>query len=250
MTAARSGSGQAPDPVTLSSRDDATVGGLAKSARAATPDEGNEDMEMETAMDTTLEASLRAAVRAEVEPLFSELRRFVDRRIAELSAEVDAHVQLSDMTEERLSRELARVHDTVAGLVAVPAVQTRNSGIELEAVVQATEAAANTILEAAEEIQAWIDSGNADPAALPNLTSKVNAIFEACSFQDVTGQRIRRAIQHLQQVETVLEQFLPDGAVSDAPPKVEVKALISTLPAGTKATNDLAQADIDALLNG
>lgn len=203
-------------------------------------------------MDTTAEAMLRAAVRAEMEPLFSDLRRFVDRRIAELSAEVDAHVQLSDMSEERISRELQRVHDTVAGLVAVPASQTRNSGIELEAVVQATEAAANTILEAAEEIQAWIDSGNVDTNALPNLTQKVNAIFEACSFQDVTGQRIRRAIQHLQQVETVLEQFLPEAAVADTdtPPKVEVKALMSTLPEGTKATNDLAQADIDALLNG
>jgi chemotaxis protein CheZ len=204
----------------------------------------------EQAMDTMLETSLRAAVRAEFEPLFSDLRRFVDRRIAELSAELDAHVQLSDMTEEKLSRELARVHDTVAGLVAVPAAQTRNSGIELEAVVQATEAAANTILEAAEEIQAWIDSGNVDTTALPNLSAKVNAIFEACSFQDVTGQRIRRAIQHLQQVETVLEQFLPEGAVANSPPQVEVKALISTLPEAAEVTNDLAQADIDALLNG
>ncbi|MCU0985407.1 MAG: protein phosphatase CheZ [Acetobacteraceae bacterium] len=201
-------------------------------------------------MDTTLETTLRAAVRSEFEPLFADLRRFVDRRIAELSAELDAHVQLSDMTEEKLSRELQRVHDTVAGLVAVPAAQTRNSGIELEAVVQATEAAANTILEAAEEIQAWIDSGNVDTNALPKLTAKVNAIFEACSFQDVTGQRIRRAIQHLQQVETVLEQFLPEGAVSNTPPQVEVKALMSTLPEAAQATSDLAQADIDALLRG
>jgi chemotaxis protein CheZ len=201
-------------------------------------------------MDTTLETTLRTAVRSELEPLFSDLRRFVDRRIAELSAEVDAHVQLSDMTEEKLSRELQRVHDTVAGLVSVPAAQTRNSGIELEAVVQATEAAANTILEAAEEIQAWIDSGNVDTTALSNLTNKVNAIFEACIFQDVTGQRIRRAIQHLQQVETVLEQFLPEETAANAPPKVEVRALISTVPVATPNAADLAQADIDALLNG
>lgn len=201
-------------------------------------------------MDSTLETTIRDAVRAELQPLFSDLRRFVDRRIAELSAELDAHVQLSDMTEEKLSRELQRVHDTVAGLVAVPAVQTHNSGVELEAVVQATEAAANTILEAAEEIQAWIDSGNVDTSALPTLAAKVNAIFEACSFQDVTGQRIRRAIQHLQQVESVLEQFLPEEAVANAPPKVEVKALLSTIPEAAQATSDLAQADIDALLNG
>jgi chemotaxis protein CheZ len=201
-------------------------------------------------MDLSLEDTLRAAVRDEIAPMFSELRRFVDRRIAELSAELDAHVQLSDMTEEKLSRELQRVHDTVAGLVAVPAAQTRNSGIELEAVVLATETAANTILEAAEAIQAWIETGNADPGALPGLAARVNAIFEACSFQDITGQRIRRAIQHLQQVETVLGQFLPEGAAAAAPPPVEVKALMHTLSEPAKAGSDLAQAEIDALLNG
>ncbi|WP_291297126.1 hypothetical protein [Elioraea sp.] len=214
------------------------------------------NVEAEQGMDQTLEGTLRTAVRAELEPLFSDLRRFVDRRIAELSAEVDAHVQLTDMTEEKLSRELQRVHDTVAGLVAVPAAQTRNSGIELEAVVEATEIAANTIMEAAEEIQisveAWIKAGTIDAKAGPVLAARVNSIFEACSFQDVTGQRIRRAIQHLQQVESVLEQFLPEPE-GGAGPKLEVKALMSTLPevgaAPEKVGNDLAQAAIDALLN-
>jgi chemotaxis protein CheZ len=41
---------------------------------------------------------------------------------------------------------------------------------------------------------------------------KVNAIFEACTFQDVTGQRIRRAIHHLQQVETMLTDIAPTAA--------------------------------------
>jgi chemotaxis protein CheZ len=200
-------------------------------------------------MDQALGEAVRAAVREEIAPLFRELRRFVDRRIAELSAELDAHVQLSDMSEEKLSRELRRMHETVATLVAVPARETRNSGIELEAVVQATEAAANTILEAAEAIQAWIDSGAVEPGALPALSARVSAIFEACSFQDLTGQRIRRAIQHLQRVEAVLGQFLP-GAAARVQPRVEVKALTSTLPQAPQAGSDLAQAEIDALLGG
>ncbi len=200
-------------------------------------------------MDAALEDTLRAAVRAELEPLFADLRRFVDRRIAELSAELDAHVQLSDMSEEKLTRELHRVQETIANLVAVPAAQTRNSGVELEAVVEKTEEATNTILEAAEEIQALIDSGHADAEAAPVLAQKVNTIFEACSFQDVTGQRIRRAIQHLQQVEDVLAQLLPEDEVRQAP-KLEVKALISTLEGVSPAGSDLGQADIDALLNG
>ncbi|HEY4044254.1 MAG TPA: hypothetical protein VGM32_20740 [Rhodopila sp.] len=60
--------------------------------------------------------------------------------------------------------------------------------MELEAVVQATEAAANWIMEAAEAIGDWLRVGNTDPASLEAVKEKVNAIFEACSFQDVTGQ--------------------------------------------------------------
>jgi chemotaxis protein CheZ len=198
-------------------------------------------------LDSTLSLALREAVRAEVQPLFTELNRFVDRRIAELSAELHASVQLSDMSEEKLSRELAEVHERIASLVALPAEASRNSGVELEAVVMATESAANIILEAAEAIQDWIMRGQRDPAGLEDLAAKVNAIFEACSFQDVTGQRIRRAIQHLQQVETMLERVLP-GQARPAEAKVVVRTQMQTVAAAPTAA-DLAQAEIDALLN-
>jgi chemotaxis protein CheZ len=202
---------------------------------------------MQTDPAPRLSQALRDVVRAEVQPLFAELNRFVDRRIAELSAELHASVQLADMTEEKLSRELAQVHERIASLVAVPAEASRNSGVELEAVVMATESAANVILEAAEAIQDWISGGPRDAAGMQDLAAKVNAIFEACSFQDVTGQRIRRAIQHLQQVETMLERVLP-GQARPAESKVVVRTQMQTVAAAPSAA-DLAQADIDALLN-
>lgn len=202
-------------------------------------------MRAETTED--LQQALRAAIRAEVAPLVADLHRFVDRRIAEMSVEINASVQMVDMTEARLSRELSQVHEQIARLVAVPAATTRNSGIELEAVVHATEEAANTILEAAEAIQDWIASGNREPSAIESLAERVNAIFEACSFQDITGQRIRRAIQHLQQVETMLERVLP-GQARPAENKVVVRTQMQTVAAAPNAA-DLAQADIDALLN-
>ena len=155
---------------------------------------------------------LRAAVRSEVAPMMEKLRVFVDRRIAELSAEVHATVQMVDYSETNLSGQLARINDQIATMVAMPADATRNSGIELEAVVQATESAANTIMEAAEAISDWLREGSRDPDALEAVAARVNTIFEACTFQDVTGQRIRRAIQHLQQVETMLDEMVPpDG---------------------------------------
>jgi chemotaxis protein CheZ len=191
---------------------------------------------------------LRAALRAEVAPLFGEMRSFVDRRIAELSAELAATSEIADMAEENLSRKLGQVHEQIAQLVAIPAASTRNSGLELEAVVQATETAANTIMEATEAIQAWISSGQKDQASIEALSARVNSIFEACSFQDVTGQRIRRAIQHLQQVETMLEHIVP-GVVLEAPRGVQVPTQMRTTSAAAQATPDLSQADIDALLD-
>ncbi|MGX9964268.1 hypothetical protein ACVFYP_13140 [Roseomonas sp. F4] len=192
--------------------------------------------------------TIRDAVRAELHPALADFQRFVDRRIAELSAELHASVEISDMGEERVTKELARIHDQIGQLVAVPAAATRNSGLELEAVVQATEAAANTIMEAAEAIQDWVAKGGKDKDAVAAIAERVNSIFEACSFQDVTGQRIRRAIQHLQQVESMLETMIPGDARPEVPrEQVEVKTAIRTVE--TPAGGDLAQAAIDALLD-
>lgn len=191
---------------------------------------------------------LRDAVRAELHPALADLQRFMDRRISELSAELHASVEIADMGEERMTTELARIHDQIGQLVAMPAAATRNSGLELEAVVQATEAAANTIMEAAEAIKDWVASGAQDKDAVAAIAERVNSIFEACSFQDVTGQRIRRAIQHLQQVENMLETMIPDGVRPEVPrEQVAVKTAIRTVE--TPAGGDLGQAAIDALLD-
>lgn len=194
------------------------------------------------------EEALRDIVREETQAGFSALHRLVDRRIAELSAEIHASVELVDMNEARLSQELARMHGQIASLVAIPSQASRNSGVELEAVVMATETAANTILEAAEAIQGWIANGGRDAESIQALANEVNAIFEACSFQDVTGQRVRRAIQHLQQVEAMLESFMP------RPPAATEKLLVATerhtVGPEAQGQTDMGQREIDALLNG
>lgn len=148
----------------------------------------------------------------------TELRTFIDRRISELSAEVHATVELMDFSETNMLGQLKAIREQITGVIALPTAATRNSGLELEAVVQATEAAANRIMEAAEAIGDWLRDGHNDPAALEAVSDRVNAIFEACSFQDLTGQRIRRAIQHLQQVESMLTDIMPSD---QPPPRVE-----------------------------
>ncbi|MGD0107516.1 MAG: hypothetical protein ABSC06_26280 [Rhodopila sp.] len=180
------------------------------------------------------------------------LRTFVDRRIAELSAEIHATSDLMDFSETNLSGQLSDIRSQIASVIALPTAATRNSGLELEAVVQATEEAANRIMEAAEAIGNWIRDGKNDPASLEDMNQKVNAIFEACSFQDVTGQRIRRAIQHLQQVENMLTEMAP-GEHAPAVERVVVHAPYNNAGSLTaehhEATPDLGQDAVDSLFD-
>lgn len=188
-----------------------------------------------------------ATIRTEIDAL----RTFVDRRIAELSAEVHATSDLMDFSETNLSGQLRDIREQIANVVATPTATTRNSGLELEAVVQATEAAANRIMEAAEAIGDWLRDGKQDPTSMREVNENVNAIFEACSFQDVTGQRIRRAIQHLQQVETMLTDMVPGEEARPSAGAVVVSAPYNRPGAVTAeqatADPDLAQDAVDSL---
>jgi chemotaxis protein CheZ len=80
-----------------------------------------------------------------------------------------------------------------------------SAGQELGAIVQATERATNTIMECAEALMA---ADASDPAAYKALVDdKMMVIFEACSFQDITGQRIAKVVETLQHIETRVARF-------------------------------------------
>ena len=80
-----------------------------------------------------------------------------------------------------------------------------SAGQELGAIVQSTEKASNTIMECAEAVMA-ADAG--DPAAYKALVEeKMTIIFEACSFQDITGQRIAKVVETLEHIEARVARF-------------------------------------------
>ncbi len=79
---------------------------------------------------------------------------------------------------------------------------------QLDAIVDATEGATNTIMESMESIDGLMVEARAAAAENPELcvmfdkvTDKVNMVFEACSFQDITGQRISKVVNTLKFVE-------------------------------------------------
>lgn len=184
---------------------------------------------------------VQKVVRAEVGDLFDELRRFVDRRIAELSTEIHATVEMVDFSETHLTQQLHRMHQQLSRVVALPAAATRSSGVELEAVVAATEDAANRILGAAEAIRDAAERANGKDEIL----AQVNAIFEACSFQDLTSQRIRRAVHQLRALDHMLEHMVGQGgaAAAEGEPREPIRLTVE-IP----GSPDLAQDEIDRLM--
>jgi chemotaxis protein CheZ len=76
----------------------------------------------------------------------------------------------------------------------------------LDDIVENTEAASNTILESMEQIEDQLGELRAkgDPeidAVCDRISERSNAVFEACSFQDLTGQRITRVVNSLKFIE-------------------------------------------------
>ena len=68
---------------------------------------------------------------------------------------------------------------------------------ELDAIVTHTAAATSTILDQCERLEREL-SGTPGESVVGAATSR---IYEACSFQDITGQRVAKVVLTLQQVE-------------------------------------------------
>ncbi len=89
-----------------------------------------------------------------------------------------------------------------------------DAGRELDAIVEATEDATHTIMAAAEAIMG-ADPG--DGEAYQNLVNdRVVEIFEACAFQDITGQRISKVVSALSYIEDRVSTFAERLKLTDA----------------------------------
>lgn len=76
----------------------------------------------------------------------------------------------------------------------------------LDAIVENTENASNAILESMEAIDEQVSElrkldNPVVSAVCEKITDRGNQIFEACSFQDLTGQRITKVVNSLKFIE-------------------------------------------------
>ena len=126
---------------------------------------------------------------------------------------------------------------------------------ELEAIVGATEQATNSIFEAVETIEALTAEMN--PELAEKITNAVTSVYEACGFQDITGQRISKVVAALQHIESkvgsILDAFGDHIDRSDKAPKPAKKDGSARpdedLMNGPQLPSEgVSQEDVDALL--
>ncbi len=126
------------------------------------------------------------------------------------------------------------------------------AGSELSAVVTSTEEATTQIMECAESL---LEADTSDMEAYKQtVNDKMMIIFEACSFQDLTGQRIAKVVETLEHIETRVGRFAAAiGAQDNVGPATEKekkrkkrnKDQILNGPA--KKGQGVSQDDVDAL---
>jgi chemotaxis protein CheZ len=130
----------------------------------------------------------------------------------------------------------------------------REATDELDAIVAHTEDATGAILDAAEKIEAIAGSLDVDPAM--KLAEAVTKIYEACNFQDITGQRIGKVVTALKNIEAKIESLTatlmggaplpaaPAPAAEEAPANTDADLLRGPQLPGNAKNQD----EIDALL--
>ncbi len=133
---------------------------------------------------------------------------------------------------------------------------------ELDAIVESTECATNSIMENVESIDELIlairDSVSDPEAAarLDQIPEHIGAIFEACSFQDITGQRITKVVKTLQYIEkrvNALIEVWGESALSSVEPRDEQDTLAPDderrlLNGPQLSGHGASQSDVDAIM--
>ena len=159
-----------------------------------------------------------------------------------------------------LFKYVQRVREEIAAM-ARPAdeeYQLTTMSEQLDIIVKSTEEATNSIMGVMEENDGLVDKltklldGNAEATKLLNgIIDNNMQVIQACSFQDLTGQRISKVIKSLAYVEARVNN-LADVWGKDELAKVEVKGEEKTadqklLHGPQDPGRGISQDEIDAL---
>ncbi|WP_207456810.1 protein phosphatase CheZ [Azospirillum sp. SYSU D00513] len=156
-----------------------------------------------------LQQQLDAARAEAAQPLS---RAEVTEIVQAILGSMDGDVNVTDLRLYKEVVDLAKyIENAKAEIAALQPAEIRDEHIptatdELDAVVGATEKATFAIFDACDAIGAV--SATLDPEAAGKLNDQVTKIYEACNFQDVTGQRISKVVRTLKHIEAKVDMVV------------------------------------------
>jgi len=156
-----------------------------------------------------LQREIKAAHESVKHPLTSEEVAAIVRRVVQsLEGDVSA-ADLKFYSElEELARDIRKAKKEIASIkpddISINFIP--NATDELDAVVGATEDATNRIMDVCDELSSIAPQCSSEiNEKIVNCTTK---IFEACNFQDVTGQRITKVVETLKHIDVRIEAIV------------------------------------------
>jgi len=155
---------------------------------------------------------------------------------------------------EELGRTIASAKAEIAAIRAddITGQHIPSATDELDAIVSHTASATNAILEVCETLDQAGGALQAQSAA--QLQEATARIYEACSFQDITGQRITKVVATLKAIESKVAQivaaFGPQDValMSGPPPEAAIDPQAALLNGPQMAAAAMEQSEIDRLL--
>ncbi len=130
----------------------------------------------------------------------------------------------------------------------IKASQIKSAHDELSAIVEQTQGATFTIIGEAEQMEKIIKT--LPPESAGPLSESITRIYEACGFQDLTGQRIKKIVSTLCQIEDRVDGLIV--ALGGTPPSEANRANVNdetTLLNGPALPGQsISQEEIDKLL--
>jgi chemotaxis protein CheZ len=180
--------------------------------------------------------------------------------LAEITAtSLQTFFENMDVAIYRELREIAEYIQAMKieiGALGVNEIRDRRipaAGEELGAIIKATENATNTIMGCAEAV---MSAAADDVEAFKALVEeKMLVIFEACSFQDITGQRIAKVVETLQHIEERVARFATamqakdlDGFITETERERTERRERLLLHGPQQESQAIRQSDVDSLL--
>jgi chemotaxis protein CheZ len=218
------------------------------------------DSERLTALETSLHQKIRAANETSKTPLSSDdIAHIVREVVSSLTGDVSASDLKFYAELEELAAYIRHAKQEIADIKPkeISASHIPHATDELDAVVGATEDATNKIMDVCDTISTL--AGQCSPEVNEQLITCTTRIFEACNFQDITGQRITKVVQTLKYIDAKVAAFLKalgeeihrdgdgDGTLSAASEKDLEKSLLNGPQLPQNAIN---QEEIDRLMSG